>query len=111
MAFTNFKIRTPMLECDIIESIMIICVGGASLRELEGYLDNKISNLSLKVYLFYLIDQSCISYGKLQKSKYFSEHKGFELMYRVYEECIIKDTSVDRMLIAFERIIVTNNPF
>lgn len=109
MTFTNIKERTPMLECNIIESILIICTGGASFRELEGYLNKKISNFNLKMYLFYLIELRYLSYGKPEKYKYFSERKGFDLMYDIYDKCMMKDISIDRTLITFESIIIFNN--
>lgn len=68
-----------------------------------------MTRLSLKLYLFYLIDHGYLSYGKeIGKKKYFTEIKGFDMMYQVYEECMLKSITVDRMYVAIERELESN---
>lgn len=114
MSFVNSKVRTPELCCDIIESIVISCsdYGGASFSELERYLlqkNKEMTRLSLKLYLFYLIDHGYLSYGKeigkKKRGKYFTEFKGFDMMHQVYEECMLKGITVDCTYVAIEKTI------
>lgn len=79
----------------------MICATGATLSQIEPYLEHKISRFLLKYYLFYLIELGSISYGKI-KNKYITEHNGFELMNQINRECIDKNTKSDKVLITFE---------
>jgi hypothetical protein len=79
----------------------MICATGATLSQIEPFLEKKISRFLLKYYLFYLIELDGISYGKI-KNKYFTEHKGFELMNQINQECISKNTRLEKVLITFE---------
>lgn len=83
----------------------MICATGATLSQIEPYLEHKISRFLLKYYLFYLIELGSISYGKI-KNKYITEHNGFELMNQINRECIDKNTKLDKVLFTFE--IVAN---
>ena len=79
----------------------MICATGATLSQIEPYLEHKKSRFLLKYYLFYLIELGSISYGKI-KNKYITEHNGFELMNQINRECIDKNTKLDKVLITFE---------
>lgn len=107
MYYTKYTIKTRDLNCDILESIIIICARGASLCEIHRYLNKKISKPSLKFYLYYLIDHGSISYGK-SNQKYYTEYDGFELIYDIYNECMVKNTNIENMLISFEMEISDN---
>jgi len=73
------------LKVIIIEPILLACIDGSTFSEIQTTLQRVIptSNLGLREYIYYLIDNSFISYDGLKKA-YFIEPGGLDLLGLIY---------------------------
>ncbi len=95
--------RTPALKAAIVEPILVCCVNGISINDLEREMQ-KIMPLSisnLKKYLLYLVDYQVISYNG-QRQVYAIEHDGYDLLDMIMKEKSSMKSSRDDLIITLE---------
>src|SRR5919112_6377565 len=79
--------RTPALKASIVEPILICCINGISINDLEREMQKTtpLSINNLKKYLLYLVDYQIISYNG-QRHEYAIENDGFDLLDIIMKE-------------------------
>ncbi|TVP39198.1 hypothetical protein [Candidatus Nitrosocosmicus arcticus] len=84
---TRKKKETTYLKASITESILLSCLNGSLFSEIETRLQaiRPSSELILKEYLQYLVNNSFISYHRIKKI-YMVEPRGLELLYIIYTQ-------------------------
>ncbi len=103
MALANYSnsIKSPELQAVIVESILIYCINESSISELVNKVQKilPLSYITIKEYLFYLINYELISYSG-QSQVYKLEEGGFDLLYKIEKEKrMAKDNSEDIVII------------
>lgn len=83
----NEGINPICLKVAITESILLDCIKGSSLSEIELHIPRVISTSKavLKEYMYHLINNSIISYNRVKKV-YLIEANGWDLLYRIYSQ-------------------------
>jgi predicted transcriptional regulator len=97
------SIKSPKLQGEIVESILIYCINGISICELS-YEIQKVIPLpykTLKKYLFYLINYELLSYDG-QDQIYTTEDGGLDLLDRIGEEKRMTMTNTKDIVITLE---------
>jgi len=100
----NIKsIKSPKLQGEIVESILIYCINGISICELSLEIQ-KVVPLPLKTlkkYLFYLINYELVSYDGRHQI-YITEDGGLDLLDRISEEKRTTMTNTEDIAITLE---------
>jgi len=101
----NKEIRSPKLQADIIEQILLCCTNKISFYILVSTIQKimTISLWDLKRYLFYLIDYRLISYNG-QKQIFTIEYGGFGLLDIINKEKRQRRNNLKDFTITFECI-------
>ena len=99
----NKDIRSPELQADIIEPILLSCVNKISYYVLALAIQRimPISFWELKRYLFYLIDYGLISYDG-RKQIFTIEDGGFGLLDMIDKEKQQRKNNIKDIMITFE---------
>jgi hypothetical protein len=100
----NIKsIKSPKLQGEIVESILIYCINGISICELSFEIQKVIPlpHTTLKKYLFYLINYELLSYDG-QHQIYITEDGGLDLLDRIGEEKRMTMTNTEDIVITLE---------
>lgn len=95
--------RMPALKAVFVEPILICCINGISINDLEREMQ-KTTSLSinnLKKYLLYLVDYHIISYNG-QRHMYAIEHDGFDLLDMIIKEKRVMKANIDDLVITLE---------
>ena len=95
--------RMPALKAAFVEPILICCINGISINDLEREMQ-KTASLSinnLKKYLLYLVDYHIISYNG-QRHMYAIEHDGFDLLDMIMKEKRVMKANIDDLVITLE---------
>lgn len=92
--------RMPALKAAFVEPILICCINGISINDLEREMQKTtpLSTNSLKKYLLCLVDYQIVSYNG-QRHVYAIEHDGFGLLDMIMEEM---KSNRDEIVITFE---------
>lgn len=73
-------VESTKLKCDIVESILMICLNHSNFNDILMQIPNPLLSFrTLKKYLFYLIECEFVSYNG-QRRTYKTEEKGFYLL-------------------------------
>lgn len=96
-------IKTPSLKAAIVEPILVCCINGISINDLECELQKTtpLSTNNLKKYLLYLVDYQIISYNG-QRHVYTIEHDGYDLLDMIMKEKRVMESNRDDIVITFE---------
>ena len=80
-------VRTPALKAAIVEPILVCCIYGISINDLEREMQKTtpLSTNSLKKYLLYLVDYQIVSHNG-QRYVYAIEHDGFDMLNMIMKE-------------------------
>ena len=83
----NEGINPICLKVAITESILLACLKGSSLSEIESHIPRVISTSKavLREYIYHLVNNSFISYNRVRKV-YLIEANGWDLLYRIYSQ-------------------------
>lgn len=92
--------RSPKLQANVVEDILVACIKGCSFYDLNIKMDNPSMHI-LKIYLFYLIDYSIISY-KGNNHIFVTESEGIDLLCHIYKEKTLAMVDSKDMLIYIE---------
>jgi hypothetical protein len=84
---TRKKKEATYLKASITESILLSCLNGSLFSDIDTRLQAVMpsSELILKEYLQYLVNNSFISYHRIKKI-YTIEPRGLELLYMIYTQ-------------------------
>ncbi len=95
--------RTPALKAAIVEPILICCINGISINDLEREMQKTapLSINNLKKYLLYLVDYHIVSYNG-QRHVYAIEHDGFDLLDMIMKEKRVMKANMDDLVITLE---------
>ena len=83
----NEGINPVCLKVAVTESILLACLKGSSLSEIDSHIPRVISTSKavLREYIYHLVNNSFISYNRVRKV-YFIEANGWDLLYRIYSQ-------------------------
>ena len=84
MSITNNERRSPILQGDIVETLLLCCDKGCSLNTILTMINSQ-TIFATKIYLFILIDHTILSYDG-EKKLYFTEQEGYNLLKHIYIE-------------------------
>ena len=77
------------MKASIIEPILLLCINGISIYELQIEIQRMVPLplpcKTLKKYLFYLISYELLSYDG-QRQIYMTEDGGLDLLYKIHQE-------------------------
>ena len=95
--------KTPSLKAAIVEPILVCCINGISINDLECEMQKTtpLSSNNLKEYLLYLVDYQIVSYNG-QRRVYNIEHDGFDLLEMIMKEKKVMKSNSDDIIITFE---------
>jgi hypothetical protein len=95
--------KTPSLKAAIVEPILVCCINGISINDLECEMQKTtpLSTNSLKKYLLYLVDYQIISYNG-QRHLYTIERDGYDLLDMIMKEKRVMKSNRDDIIITFE---------
>ena len=90
--------KTPSLKAAIVETILLCCINGISISDLECEMQKTtpLSTNNLKKYLLYLVDYHIVSYNG-QRHVYAIEHDGFDLLDMMMKEKRVMNTNMDAL--------------
>lgn len=100
MTLLNDRNRSPKLQANVVEALLISCIRGCSLNEMMIKMDDPSISI-IKIYLFYLIDYCIISYDG-ENQLYTTEAEGFELLCHIYKEKIVANVDSKDIMIFIE---------
>ncbi|MGN6821431.1 MAG: hypothetical protein ACTHJ7_01425 [Candidatus Nitrosocosmicus sp.] len=83
----NKEIKSPELQASIVEPILTICIEGSSIFEISRKIQTmmRLHYITIKQYLFYLIDYEVITY-KGQKQTFKTSDEGLGLLDMIDKE-------------------------
>jgi hypothetical protein len=95
--------RTPALKASIVEPILICCINGISLNDLELEMQKAtpLSTNNLKKYLLCLVDYHLILYNG-QRHVYAIENDGFDLLDIIMKEKRAMNGNMKDLVITLE---------
>ncbi len=95
--------KTPSLKAAIVEPILVCCINGISINNLECEMQKTtpLSTNNLKKYLLYLVDYHIISYNG-QRHMYAIEHDGFDLLDMIMKEKRVMKANIGDLVITLE---------
>ncbi len=95
--------RTPGLKAAVVEPILVCCINGISINDLEREMQKTmpLSSNNLKKYLLYLVDYQIISYNG-QRRVYTIEHDGFDLLDMIMKEKSVMKANMEDLIITRE---------